>query len=1037
MLRFNIFVVRHFCKLFIPVVAIVLLGSAILYQIQYPKKQEALIRDRQINYLAHKQENIQSALESIVTDLLNISTFTKTHVRLDGSLIIDKRLAAEFLAFSQYKGVYDQVRILDKQGMELLRINRNNDKSYLVSSNQLQDKGDRYYFLETIGLKEGDVFISPFDLNIEHGKLDQPLKPVIRFAVPLVDSQNQTQGIIVVNYLGVHLLDSVSSFSDDSPGEIMLLNSDGYWLKSGSPDDEWGFMYEGRQSLTFGQRYPEEWQEISRIGAGQFYNEKGLFTFVTISPYHSKTESMANTLVGIANRGIESSTTKGWKMVSYVPSLQIEKGRRSFLLTMIVASCVMLFLFGMALLQLALTTFKRERAEDELQQANDQLNGINTDLQQGIAEHKRIAERLQVATNIIDRSPAVAFRWKNDSRLSVEYVSKNVETVLGFSLDDFITKNTAYTDIIYAKDVDRVVADVIHSSQNSDIENIHHKPYRIVRKNGGLTWVSDHTHITRDETGQVLFYEGVLLDITDRELAEKALKRSEVNLKRILGTSNEGFWFIDNELISTEVNRALCEILKRPAGEIVGKSIYDFVNEENRDIFEGQLAKRRQGADGAYEIALCRPDNTNVSCLFNATPFFNEKGEKTGSFAMVTDISDRVKHEKDLYAAKRNAEKANEAKSVFLSSMSHELRTPLNSILGFAQLLGGDEPHCLDTNQRNYIQKILRSGKHLLHLIDEVLDLAKIESGGLELSLEPVNIYTVVEDAINIVKPLAEFKQIEISLDKTDGSMFVTADPGRLQQVLSNLLSNAVKYNRPEGEVHVSCEEKEGKTIRLTVTDTGPGIEENKLERLFKPFDRLGVEASSIEGAGVGLTITKRLVEFMDGYIDLESELGKGTSFFVDLPQADAPVRGREPLHKQNRLSSGTADEEYTLLYVEDNMQNRQLLEAVLKSKTNLTLITAEDAESGIDMAIHQKPDLILMDLNLPEMNGFEALQKLKECKETKYTPVVALSGDVMPLDIKKAIDAGFVDYITKPFNISKLYQVIGDILGDLPGKKL
>ena len=1027
--------VRYFCKFFIPVVSIVLLGSVILYQIQFPKKQEALIRDRQINSLVHNQEHIQHILDAVITDLLNLVAFSEMRVRFDGGLVIDKQLTTEFLAFSQYKGIYDKVRVLDRQGMELLRVNKNNDKSYLVSPDQLQNKGDRNYFLETIGLKKGEVFMSPFDLNIEHGKIDHPLKPVIRFGTPLIDSQRQTQGIIVVNYLGAQLLDSVASFAQESYGQIMLLNPDGYWLKSVSPGDEWGFMYEDRQHLTFAQRYPVEWQEISLTDAGQFSNAKGFFTFATIYPYRSGPEQLANKLADPANGSIRSSKPKGWKIVSYVPAKEIRQGHKTFLLIMAGANSVVLGVLGIVLWKLTLTTFKRRRAEEGLHQANDQLNEINNDLQQEIAEHKKIAERLLVATDIICRSPAVAFRWANDPHLSVEYVSKNVEAVLGFSPDDFVTEKLAYTDIIYAKDLDRVIAEFVRSSEDSNIENIVHQPYRIITKNGERIWVSGHTHIARDTTGQVLSYEGVLLDITDRELAGTALRRSEVHLKKILATSNEGFWFINNELITTEVNRALCEILARPADEIVGKSVYDFVDEDNRNIFEDQLAKRRQGADGAYEIALCRPDKSNVSCLFNATPFFNEKGLKTGSFAMVTDITDRVKYEKDLHEAKRNAENANEAKSVFLSSMSHELRTPLNSVLGFAQLLDVDEPNRLDTDQKNYVQKILRSGKHLLHLIDEVLDLAKIESGGLELSMEPVNIYTVVADIIDIVKPLSELKHIKIFLDGTDRSMFIHADLTRFRQVILNLLSNAVKYNRSEGEVRISYEEQEGNKIRLTVADTGPGIEKNKLERLFKPFDRLGVEASSIEGTGIGLTITKRLVEFMGGSIDLNSELGKGTNFFIDLPQADAPPEKRAILYKQNKLPPGTIGGEYTLLYVEDNILDRQLLEAILESTPNLKLITAEDAESGIDMTIHHKPDLILMDLNLPGMDGFEALEKLKEFKETKGTPVVALSSNAMPLDIEKAIASGFVEYLTKPFNISRLYQVVGDVLRHVPEK--
>lgn len=325
----------------------------------------------------------------------------------------------------------------------------------------------------------------------------------------------------------------------------------------------------------------------------------------------------------------------------------------------------------------------------------------------------------------------------------------------------------------------------------------------------------------------------------------------------------------------------------------------------------------------------------------------------------------------------------------------------------------------------------MKSGKHLLSLIDDVLNLSKIESTSMEISVEPVDSSSVLLDTIELVQEIAKAHHVEIQADGLEGHVCIAVDNTRFRQVLMNLLSNAIKYNRPGGMVSLSCQEREGR-LRVIVSDTGFGISREKSKLLFEPFTRLGAEASSIEGTGIGLTITKRLVELMNGRIGYESEVGKGSKFWVDFPvvrgDGKENIAGSKPKLSIPSLPEG----EYTVLYVEDNLYNRDLLFAILTRTPSVNLLMAENSAQGVDMALQYEPDLILMDIGLPDMDGFATLERLQQYKETENIPVVALSGNAMPMDIEKALRSGFVEYITKPISVAKLYQVLGRVLTTL-----
>lgn len=395
------------------------------------------------------------------------------------------------------------------------------------------------------------------------------------------------------------------------------------------------------------------------------------------------------------------------------------------------------------------------------------------------------------------------------------------------------------------------------------------------------------------------------------------------------------------------------------------------------------------------------------------------------------NITEHKQIEASLRQAKTEAEKANKSKSVFLSNMSHELRTPLNAILGFAQILEMDTDDVLTQNQALSVKQIYKAGKHLLSLIDEVLDLAKIESGKIIVSIEPVDVAHVMHEVYTLVNPIAKRSEIQISMPEYSLDQFyVRADLTRLKQILINLLSNAIKYNKKKGDIQFYCQVLENQ-VQFHVLDHGDGIARNELNEIFKPFYRSVRADQSIEGTGIGLAVAKQLSILMNGDIYAESTLGKGSHFWIELQLADyTPVKETEiekmaPVKSVNRLN------DQRILYVEDNPANLKLVEQILRRIHGVTMFNATNGELCLDMAIAHQPDLILLDINLPGMSGLDVVSQLKRYEETRTIPVIAVSANAMPSDIEYALKSGFDDYLTKPIDVEKFLDVIMSYLDD------
>jgi signal transduction histidine kinase len=386
-----------------------------------------------------------------------------------------------------------------------------------------------------------------------------------------------------------------------------------------------------------------------------------------------------------------------------------------------------------------------------------------------------------------------------------------------------------------------------------------------------------------------------------------------------------------------------------------------------------------------------------------------------------------------LHAARLDADRANRGKSEFLSRMSHDLRTPLNAVLGFAQLLASEET---DPDRTEYVRQIVAGGRHLLELINEVLDIARIEAGQLSLSPEPVNVADAARQVLDLVAPLAAARGISLTLaDNPSNDVPVLADRQRLIQILLNLVSNAVKYTRPEGSVTIDCSLQPEGCLRVSVIDTGYGIRPEKLQLLFTPFERLGAESTAIEGTGLGLALSRGLAAAMRGTMGVKSEVDRGTTFWLDLPMSAegvsvTPAPAEPVRHATRQEVAGT------ILYVEDNVSNVRLMERILKRRPAVTLLHAPSGATGIDLARKLRPAAIFLDLHLPDMSGEDVLRELWADRDLRPTPIAVLSADAMGGQMRRLKAGGAAAYLTKPLEIGEVLDLIDDLLSaDAPRK--
>jgi PAS domain S-box-containing protein len=545
----------------------------------------------------------------------------------------------------------------------------------------------------------------------------------------------------------------------------------------------------------------------------------------------------------------------------------------------------------------------------------------------------------------------------------------------------------------------------------------------------------------RDAAGKVIGYLLIGTDNTVRKqveaqqaLLDQRLRDQQFYTRSLIESNIDPLITTDPRGIISDVNQQMELLTGCTRDELIGAPFKNYFTEPER-AEEAINRVLRESKVTNYELTALARDGKQTVVSYNATTFHDRDRKLQGVFAAARDVTERKHFEHalqetndELESARAGAEKANRAKSEFLSSMSHELRTPLNAVLGFAQLMASEVPAPAAHQQRS-IDQILKGGWYLLRLINEILDLAMIESGKVTMSQESMSLTDVLQDCKGMIEPQAAKRGIQLTFPKFDNVFYVHADRTRIKQVMINLLSNAIKYNSNGGAVIVQCVVSGNDRVRISVKDTGAGLSPHQLTQLFQPFNRIGREDSVEEGTGIGLVVTKQLVELMGGQIGVESSVGVGTVFWVEFAVADTPALALENIDEvslERRPSAARAlGDQPTLLYVEDNPANLALVEQLMARRGDLKLLTAIDGCLGIELARAYLPDVILMDINLPGISGYGALKILQDDPATAHIPVLALSANAVPRDIEKGLEAGFFRYLTKPIRVREFMDAL------------
>jgi PAS domain S-box-containing protein len=927
-----------------------------------------------------------------------------------------------FVTATETKRDLDQVRWIDETGMERARVDSVRGQPVIRPQVELQDKSSRYYVKAIESLAYGDVYISPLDLNVEHGAIESPRKPTLRVGTPFVDESGARRGMLMLNYRADTMLAALDESTRGLYGETMLLNSTGFWLRGGKPQDDWGFMFGRRQ--TFATLNPTVWQRIQAADSGQFTDESGLWTFERVRPQAvvDATAAVVRTRPG-SEFAQPAEGAESWLLVSYVSAAEIEQLVQPLRRTFVGATALLLFL---SFLVTALGTVAWQRG------VVARLEEVQRDARESAASLRLVLQSNPNAMLIVDRNGTIT-----DS-------NPRAEAIFDYSHSGM--QSLCVEDLVPA------AARSAHAGhRQSYFASSHARPMGAgldltARRRDGSEFPVEISLAPLTLRGEP-YVVATVVDISARKQAERMVReinatlerrveertlelgRAEANLRLLLESSASGLYGVDRAGRITFVNPAACEMLGADADSIVGRPAIEFIADEGPAGGGARGYVERTLRDGqsftADDASFRRGDGGTIPVMFSTHPMVRD-GAIVGAVVSFTDMTERRRMDEARESALHEAERLAKARSDFLANMSHEIRTPLNGVLGLAQVGHRDQRE--DSSARQAFAQILESGRTLLGIVDNVLDFSRIEAGKIHVDSVPVRLPDLIDEVINSISPVAKEKRIGLRVVREAGCPAqCLSDPMRIKQVLLNLLANAVKFTQ-EGEVVLTVGQA-GDKLRFSVRDTGIGISEEQVARIFSAFEQADSSTTRrFGGTGLGLAICSRITELMQGSIAVQSRPGAGSEFVVTLPYVRLPPDVTAP-KVPDIESSGTRRiarlSGLRILLAEDNEVNQMVVQAML-SKEGPQIVAVTDGAQAVAAVRREGPhafNIVLMDIQMPGMDGYEATRLIHEF--APGLPVVGQTAHVLQEAIEQCRAAGMVAHLPKPIDRHELVMTV------------
>jgi PAS domain S-box-containing protein len=876
------------------------------------------------------------------------------------------------------KPVLAQLRYIDAAGMEGIRVERTQRGVGIVPVERLQDKSDRYYFRDAVGLPPGSIFLSPLDLNVERGTIEEPWRPMVRLATPVFHSDGRRAGIVIVNILAQELIDELLAVDVEGVARTALVDENGYWLAGAPKEDLWGFMF-GRDT-RMGVAQPQLWTHITGRSSGGVWDGGSYYAFDSIDPQ----------LVLFLDRKAPVFSNHSWKV------LHIHYGGISGILDRQQAKWMVAVFVLLILLAAWSWSGSRQQA----------------------AATQRLLDQLVDNTNALISVRSTDGRYLMVNREFEEVYGIDRGMALGKRSEEFLPEDEARRKY----EIDRLVLETGEPVQRET--RIH--------QNGRERSVLSNRFPLRDTRGRIIAVAGIATDITERKRAEMALEARETELRGVMDNVVDGIITIDDRGTIESFNPAAERIFGYQPAQVLGRNIKMLMPESEQarhDSYIENFLRTGKGkiiGIGPREVTACRKDESSFP--MNLAVSVMEIGGKKKFIGVVRDITKQKEAEAEVIASKEKAEQANQAKSAFLANMSHELRTPLNAIIGYTEMILEEAEDAEDDAYIPDLRKILSSGRHLLSLINDILDISKIEAGRLELSLEEIDYQSLAQEVRTALEPLIEKRGNRFSLRADGGPWLGMNDPLRLRQVFLNLLSNAAKFTE-NGEISFALGREtrpDGDWLTARVSDTGIGMSPEQIGNIFEDFSQGDSSISKkYEGTGLGLAISRRIVDLMGGTIEVESAAGEGSSFTVRIPMriADKGIH-KYAMSDSASASAGALSESrsrVTVLVIDDEVNAREIIARHLV-REGFQVATAMDGRHGIDMAGQIHPNAITLDVLMDDLSGWEVLKILGESEKTQDIPVIMVT---VVDDEQQALSLGAVGHISKPVDRELLTRVI------------